>query len=98
MFLVAVTGTNYTYIVGVDRTDVSLSCDPVVSGNLSTLRWSLQGGMNFNNPINLNSESSNLPDVSTSLSCVRGGATIVTTQICVKGISILDNKSVVIIS
>ena len=88
LFLVAVAGTSYTYIVGVDRTDVLLLCNPVVSGSLSTLIWSLQGGMNFNNPIYLNSESSNLPDVSTSLSCVRDGTTIVTTQICVKGISI----------
>ena len=87
LFLVAVTGNNYTYIVGVDRTDVLLLCDPVVSGNLSMLIWSLQGGMEFSNPINLNSESSNLPDVPTSLSCVRDGTTV-TTQICVKGISI----------
>ena len=87
MFLVAVTGTSYTYIVGVDRTDVLLLCDPEVSDDLSTLIWSLQGGMSFLNPINLNSESSNLPNVPTSLSCVRDG-TIVITQICVKGISI----------
>ena len=87
MFLVAVSGTSYTYIVGVDRTDVLLLCDPVVSGGLSMLKWSLPGGMNFNNPINLTSESSNLPDVSTSLSCVSDGTTV-TTQICVKGISI----------
>ena len=88
LFLVAASGTSYTYIVGVDRADVLLLCDPVVSGSLSMLIWSLQGGMNFNNPINLNSESRYLPDVTTSFSCVRGGATIITTQICVKGISI----------
>ena len=97
LFLVAATGTSYTYLVGVDRTDVLLLCDPVVSGSLSTLRWSLQGGMNFNNPIHLNSESSSLPNVATSFSCVRDGTTV-TTQICVKGISIQNNKSVFIIS
>ena len=85
MFLVAVPGSNYAYIVGVDRTDVLLLCDPDDSGSLSMLRWSLQGRMEFFNPINLNSESSNLPDVLTYFSCVRGGNTFVTSQICVKG-------------
>ena len=86
MFLVAVTGTSYTYIVGVDRTDVLLLCDPEDGGSLSMLRWSLENGMEFFNPINLNSESSNLPNVSTALSCNRGGVTLNTTQILVKGI------------
>ena len=85
IYIVAVKGANYTYIVGVDRTDVLLLCDPEDDGSLSTLRWSLPG-MEFFNPINLNSESSNLPDVLTSISCVRGGTTLVTSQICVKGI------------
>ena len=96
--LVAVAGNNYTYVVGIDRTDVLLLCDPEVSGSLSTLRWYLQGGMGFLSPININSERINLPDVSTTFSCGRGGATSVTTQICVKGISISNNKSVVIIN
>ena len=86
MFVVAVTGTSYTYIVGVDRTDVLLLCDPEDGGSLNTLRWTLQNGMKFLNPINLNSEGSNLPDVSTSFSCVRGGASFVSSRICVKGI------------
>ena len=85
IYVVAVTGANYTYIVGVDRTDVLLLCDPEDNGNLSTLRWSLPG-MEFFNPINLNSESNNLPNVLTSFLCVRGEATLVTSQICVKGI------------
>ena len=62
-----------------------LSCDPEDSGSLSMLRWSVPG-MEFSNPINLNSESSNLPDVLTSFLCVRAGASLVTSQICVKGI------------
>ena len=62
-----------------------LLCDPKDGGSLSMLRWSLPG-MEFLNPINLNSESNNLPDVLTSFLCVRGGATSVSTQICVKGI------------
>ena len=84
--LVAVTGADYTYIVGLDRTDVLLLCDPEDGGSLSMLRWSLQNGMEFLNTINLNTESSNLPDVLTTFSCIRGGDTLVTTQICVKGI------------
>ena len=85
MPLVAVPGANYTYIVGVDRTDVLLLCDPEDGGSLSMLRWSLSG-MEFFNPINLNSERSNVPDVLTPFLCVRGGATLVTSRICVKGI------------
>ena len=85
MSLVAVTGADYTYIIGVDRTDVLLLCDPEDNSSLSMMRWSLSG-MEFFNPINLNSERSNLPDVLTSFLCVRGGATLVTSQICVKGI------------
>ena len=73
------------YIVGVDRTDVLLLCDPEDNGSLSMLRWSLSG-TEFLNPINLNSESNNLPDTPTSFSCKRGGDTIGTIQICVKGI------------
>ena len=93
-FLVAVTGSTYTYIVGVDRIDVSLLCDPENGGSFSMLRWSIHGGMKFYNPINLNSESSNLPDTPTSFSCKRGGDTIGTIQICVKGICIdLQNGS-----
>ena len=93
LYLVAATGANYTYIVGVDRTDVLLLCDPEDSGSLSLLRWFLQNGMGFLNPLNLNSESSNLPDVLTSFSCVRGGTTLVTIQICVKGICRNLNKN-----
>ena len=62
-----------------------LLCDPEDNGSLSMLRWYLSG-MEFFNPINLNSESTNLPDVFTPFLCVRGGATLVTSQICVKGI------------
>ena len=63
-----------------------LLCDPEDSESLTTLRWSVQGGMEFLNPLNLNSESSKLPDVLTPFLCVRGGATLLTSQICVKGI------------
>ena len=92
--LVAVTRTSYSYIVGVDRIDVSLLCDPKDVGSLSMLRWSVHGGMVFFNPINLNSESSNLPGTPTTFSCNRGGDTIGTIQICVKGICIdLQNGS-----
>ena len=84
--LVAVTGASYTYLVGVDRTDVLLLCDPEDGGSLSVLTWSLQDGMEFFNPINLNSESFYLPDVLTTFSCMRGGNSLKVTQICAKGI------------
>ena len=91
LFLVAVTGSTYTYIVGVDRTDVLLLCDPEDNGSLSMLRWSVDGGIEFDNPVNLNSESGNLPDVLTTFYCMRDGVSIVTSQICVKGISMWYN-------
>ena len=84
LYIVAVTGADYTYIVGVDGTDVLLLCDPEDSGSLSMLRWSLSG-MEFFNPINLTLESGDLPSVSTMISCSRGGGSFVTSQICVKG-------------
>ena len=84
LFIVAATGTNYTYIIRVDRTDVLLLCDPEDNDSLSNLMWSLPG-MEFINPINLNSESSNLPDELTTFSCIRGGDTLDTIQLCVKG-------------
>ena len=74
-----------------------LLCDPEDGGSLSMLRWSLPG-MEFFNPINLNSQSSNLPDVLTIFSCIRGGDTLATTQICIKGICKNCKKTVVSIS
>ena len=96
LFAVAVTGTSYTYIVGVDRTDVLLLCDPEDGGSLSTLKWTLQNGMEFLNPINLNSESSNLPDVFTTFTCKRENM-LDFTQICAKGI-VKISKTVVFIN
>ena len=66
-----------------------LLCDPDDSGSLSMLRWSLLG-VAFLNPLNLNSESSNLPDTPTSFSCNRGGTTYIISQICVKGMRFMD--------
>ena len=62
-----------------------LLCDPKDDGSLSQLRWSVQNGIEFFNPINLNSESSILPDTPTSLSCLRGGENFIHSVICVKG-------------
>ena len=88
-FLVAVAEANYTYIVGVDRTNVLLLCDPKDGDSLSMLRWSEQGGMEFFNPINLNSERINLPDTPSSFSCLRDGYILITSVIYIEGNQIL---------
>ena len=98
LYIVAVTGADYTYIVGVDRTDVLLLCDPEDGGSLGLLEWSLQGGTEFFNPINLTSESGDLPDELTTLNCIRGGFVLTTSQICAKGICKYWNKTLVSIS
>ncbi|KAI6654979.1 hypothetical protein LOD99_11451, partial [Oopsacas minuta] len=72
----ATEGTPYVYIVGVDREDVLLLCDPVVSGDLSMLKWSLTGSGDFLNPINIYNERNNLPEQSTGLNCVRDSSDI----------------------
>ncbi|KAI6647147.1 Receptor-type tyrosine-protein phosphatase C-like [Oopsacas minuta] len=73
---VATEGTPYVYIVGVDREDVLLLCDPVVSDDLSMLKWSLTGSGDFLNPINIYNERNTLPEQSTGINCVRDSSII----------------------
>ncbi|KAI6658177.1 Macrophage mannose receptor 1 [Oopsacas minuta] len=81
---IATEGTPYVYIVGVDREDVLLLCDPVVSGDLSMLKWSLTGSGDFLNPINIYNERNNLPEQSTGLNCVRDSSIIFSNFISVQ--------------
>ncbi|KAI6657349.1 RyPTPR4a [Oopsacas minuta] len=81
---VATEGTPFVYIVGVDREDVLLLCDPVVSGDLSMLKWSLTGSGDFLNPINIYNERNNLPEQSTGLNCVRDSSIIFSNFISVQ--------------
>ncbi|KAI6647144.1 hypothetical protein LOD99_8880 [Oopsacas minuta] len=50
---VAISGTTYNYTVGVDRQNVLLLCDPMDSGSLSALLWSVEGSVTLPNPFNI---------------------------------------------
>ncbi|KAI6658178.1 Macrophage mannose receptor 1 [Oopsacas minuta] len=84
---VAVSGSTYTYIVGIDREDVLLLCAPTDTVSLSLLRWTLLGAVSntdFLNPINIYEERDNLSDQSTDFNCMRGSSTLSTNFISVK--------------
>ena len=73
-YLVAVSGSIYTYIVGVDRQDVLL-CDPMDSSvTLTLLRWEVENGPSFLNPVNINGLKDSLSNQSTTkINCNSGG-------------------------
>ena len=81
--LVAVSGTTYTYLEGVDREDVLLLCDPTDSGTLSTLMWD----DTYSNPLNLHSVRNSLPTEPTQFICSRGTTPIVSIFLSVTGIA-----------
>ena len=77
LYLVDVSGSTYTFLVGVDSEDVLLLCDPMDSSvTLSVLRWVVYYGPTFLNPVTINSLKDYLPDQSTRISCTRGGTVI----------------------
>ena len=77
-FLVAVEGTTYTYISGVDRQNVLLLCAPMDGGSLD-LMWD----NTFTNPVNISSVISQFQTEPTAFVCTRDATTIVTTYISV---------------
>ena len=79
-FLVAVEGTTYTYITGVDRQNVLLLCAPMDGGSLD-LMWN----NTFTNPVSIYSEISIFQAEPTAIVCTRDTTTIVTTYISVIG-------------
>ena len=77
LYLVAVSGSTYTYIVGVDSEDILLLCDPMDSSVvLSVLRWVVQNGPTYFNPLTINSLKDELSGQSTTISCTSGGTVI----------------------
>ena len=76
--LVAVEGTTYTYITGVDRQNVLLLCAPMDGGSLD-LMWN----STLTNPVNISSEISRFETDATEFNCTRDTTTIVTTYISV---------------
>ena len=77
-FLVAVEGTTYTYISGVDRQTVLLLCDPMDGGSLDLI-WD----NTLTNPVNIDSELSQFQAEPTAFVCTRDTTIIVTTYISV---------------
>ena len=76
--LVASEGILYQYIVGIDREDVLLLCDPMDSMyNLSSLSWHVNGDT-FSNPFIIFSARNSLPVFSTEINCISNSATILT--------------------
>ena len=80
LFLVAVEGTTYTYISGVDRQNVLLLCDPMDGSSLE-LMWH----STLTNPVNIYSEISQFETKPTIFVCTRDATTIVTTYISLIG-------------
>ena len=79
-FLVAVEGTTYTYISGVDRQNVFLLCVPMDGGSLD-LMWD----NTLTNPVNIYSEINQFQTEPTAFVCTRDTTTIMTTYISVIG-------------
>ena len=77
LYLVDVTGSTYTFLVGVDSEDVLLLCDSMDSTiTLSVLRWVVQNGPTYLNPVTINNLKDYLSDQSTRMTCTYGGSVI----------------------
>ena len=88
--IAAVSGKAYTYVVGVDREDILLLCDPMDSSvTLSTISWTVVSGNSFANPLNIYEDGSDLPVQSTAMNCITGAVLVTTSLISVKGNFIL---------
>ena len=70
VLLVAVPGNTYTYIIGIDREDVLLLCDPDDGGYLVLVRW-FTDNSSYYNPLNIFSELNEFPSEPTLFSCGR---------------------------
>ena len=82
--LVAVSGSTYSYTVGIDRVDVSLLCDPNDDSiYLGSLMWGIVDGGTLTNPINMSEWSNTLAQQTHQLNCpsVGNGMITVTTNI-----------------
>ena len=76
-YIVDVSGSTYTYLVGLDSEEVLLLCDPMDSSvTLSVLRWVVYGGLTYLNPVTINRLKDELSDLSTKISCTSGGTVI----------------------
>ena len=75
-------GNTYTYIIGIDRHDVQLLCDPMDNGYLFIVKW-IAGG-SYGNPLNIFSEQEAFQNESTKFTCRSGGNEILSVCISTK--------------
>ena len=74
-YLVAVSGSTYSYTFGIDRVNASLLCSP--DGNsifLSSLMWGIENGGTLRNPINMPEWSNSLAQQTYQLNCPSSGS------------------------
>ena len=75
---------SYTYIVGVDRIDIILLCDPQNNSyELNSLMWETTAGARFNNPIPLSEINNTSSVLTTQFACVADGVSILTCSISI---------------
>ena len=79
--LVAVPGSIYTYLEGIDRENILLLCDPMDSGIFSTLMWN----DTYPNPLNIHSVWTDFPTEFSVFTCSRGASSIVSIFLSVSG-------------
>ena len=83
--LVTSEGVSYQYIVGIDREDIQLLCDPMDSSyKLDSLSWRVMSDT-FANPINIFTSRNSFPETSTEIQCVSNSVTFRTYSIRVYG-------------
>ena len=84
--VVASQGISYQYIVGVDRDNILLLCDPMNSSyKLESLSWRLMDGNTFSNPLNVTDQRDRLPHVQTAFTCFSDMITILSSYIRIYG-------------
>ena len=84
--VVASQGISYQYIVGVDRDNILLLCDPMNSSyKLESLSWRLMDGNAFSNPLNVTDQRDRLPHVQTAFTCFSDMITILSSYIRIYG-------------
>ena len=68
--LVAVSGSTYSYAVGIDRVDALLLCNPDDDSiPITSLMWGIESGGTWRNPFSISEWSSTSPQQVNQLNC-----------------------------
>ena len=85
LFLVASDATTYQYMVGLDREDTLLLCDPRNSSYaLDSLSWRVMNSI-FNNPVNIFSTKDKLNASSNEFECISNNDALLSSNILIIG-------------